>query len=263
MPRPALTVALTLCALLPAAANGQPAATNRPPALEVAVGTWLPAPGIRLSADSDGIAGSEVDLQRDLALGRRAQWDLRLTLTPARRHQFVAETFPLNGQSSTSLPRPLRFVGANYRAGDRIESTLTWNTWRGGYRYAVLQRKALSLGVNLDLWYSDLRLRLQSATADRTGRSRLPIPGLGTSVRYQATTRVWLMGEGSLFVIPDNPDHHFGGRYVNLSGAIAARVAGPLAVQAGLRWIDIRHLGAANTGFGRLAGVNLSAVLQR
>ena len=265
-----LALALVL-ATAAAPVRAQSTSPAVPPRLEVAAGTWVPSPGIRLSADGDGVPGSEVDLQRDLALSRSVQWDLRVTFTPghrgtsgtAGRHQFTAEYLPLVTAATSTLPRSLAFVGGSYAAGQPASSGLTWRTWRGGYRYALRQDERLSWGLNVDLWYSDLRLRVTQQATDREGRSRLPIPGIGTSVRIATSRRTWLTGAGSMFVIPDKPDHHFGGRYVNLSASAAVRIAGPLAAEAGVRWLDLRHLGKANTGFGRVSGVYIGGLVAR
>ena len=271
-----ITPIMSLILVIAATSVGaQPASPAVPPRLEVAAGLWTPSPGIRLSADGNGVVGSAVDLERDLDLSRSAQWDLRVTFTAGGssgapgsvstggRHQFTAEYLPVVTDATSVLPRGLAFVGGSYAAGQAATSRLTWRTWRGGYRYALLQHQRVSWGVNLDLWYSDLRLRITQPTTDREGRSRLPIPGIGTSVRIATSRRTWVTGAGSMFVIPDQPDHHFGGRYVNLSGTAAMRIAGPLAAEAGLRWIDLRHLGKANTGFGRVSGLYIGALVGR
>lgn len=258
-----LAASTGLLLLLPLLTASSAVAQPPAPRLEATLGTWIPAPGLRLSADADGIVGSEVALQSDLGLERQPQWDLRLSVRPARRHRLTLQYLPMLGEASAVLNRDVRFVGATYRNGETVRSTLTWNTWRAGYAYTLFERDRLSLGLSVDVWQSDLRLRMRAGATDREGRSKLPIPGLGTVVHWQASPRVALTGEGSVFVIPDQPDHHFGGRYVNLWGAAAIQVTGPLALQAGLRWIDIRHLGEANTGFGRLTALTVGAVIRR
>lgn len=236
-------------------------AADDPPWIEASLGTWTPAPAIRLSADADGIVGSEINLRTELQLPRRPQWDVRVNLQPVRRHGFTVEYLPLMASATSVLARHVTFVGATYRSGQPVDASLAWHTVRAGYRYTLLARETWSLGLNVDLWHSDLRLRLQSGSTDREGKSTLPIPGIGTSLRWNVSPRAWISAEGSMFVIPDKPDHHFGGRYVNASGSAAWRLTPRLAAQAGVRVIDMRHLGKVNTGFGRITALYAGVVV--
>ena len=88
------------------------------------------------------------------------------------------------------------------------------------------------------------------------------MPTLGVSVRVQISPRFSVRGEASGFFVPDNADRTFGGRFVDAAGYGTWRIRRPLSGQVGFRAIDIRHLGKANEGYGRVTGMYAGALFE-
>lgn len=252
----------------PPAGAGQ-AATPRPeqPAdphrIEVAVGTWYPAPALTLSANDRGIAGTAIDLRNDLQMSSSWVPDVQVRLWIARRHAFRFEYLPIASDGQTALPRDVVYLGQVFRAGAPVRSTLDWRVHRFGYEFDVVKRRRVSAGVNLEVRNSDLRLGLTGSGGDTLGRSHIPMPVVGGLVRVQVQQRLSLTGEAAAFAVPDNAEKTFGGRFVDASGYATLSLARGVAARGGVRSIDIRHLGRNNQGRGRLTGLYLAAVFSR
>jgi hypothetical protein len=229
--------------------------------IEIAAGYWHPGLDAILSGDAAGQIGTAINLKSDLDYDDRGLPDVHLTVWPARKHQVKFEYFPIKNSSELVLKRDLTFVGGSYRAGETINSTLDWKTYRFVYQYDVVQRRRGSVGAIIELRQTDLQLRLTSSSANNPGRSRIPTPGLGVAGQVNATPRLSFSAEATAFAVPDRADRHYGGHYIDFSGGATLRVVRHLSAQGGLRSIDIRHLGATNTGKIKLTGPYVRALL--
>src|SRR5882724_6548559 len=113
---------IALCALVPAAHADIPAALDR---ASVSFGGFYPVVDARLSANGPGVAGTEVNFQRDLAL------DNHRTLTNARLEFLVFDSqgFSIGGyqyskRAGAALARDIQFDGNDYNASAFVQARL-------------------------------------------------------------------------------------------------------------------------------------------
>lgn len=258
----AIALACAPCGLAEAQSGGPVLpAPHAPRRVEVVVGAWHPGPNLRLAATDRDILGTEIDLRRDLAMEPRWLADVQARIRVAQRHAFRVEYLPVLGDGRAVLDRDVTYLGEVFAAGERVTSTLDWRVYRFGYEYGVVSRPNVTASVTLEARHSDLRLGLASARIVTRGRSRIPMPAVGGAVRYAANQRVLLTADAAAFIVADNDEGTFGGRFVDAALNAAVDVAPHLAVQVGVRTIDIRHLGKSNAGRGRLTGLFLGAVV--
>ncbi len=236
-------------------------APHAPRRVVVAVGAWHPGSNLRLAATDRDIPGTNIDLRRDLAMGSRWLADVQARIRVARRHAVRFEYLPVVGDGRAVLQHDVTYLGEAFAAGERVASSLDWRVYRLGYEYDFFSRSSVTAGVNVEARHSDLRLGLTSARVDARGRSRIPMPTVGGSVRYAVNPRVRLTGEAAAFAVPDNDEGTFGGHFIDAAFSTVADVTPHLAVQIGVRTIDLRHLGKSNAGRGRLTGLSVGAVV--
>ncbi len=229
--------------------------------VEVLVGAWHPGPHLRLAATDRDIPGTDIDLRGDLAMEPRWLPDVQARVRVAQRHAFRFGYSPVAADGQAVLQRHVTYLGEVFSAGEHVVSTLDWRVYRFGYAYDFFSGSRLTAAVNVEARHSDLRLGLTSGRVDTRGRSRIPMPAVGGSVRYAVTARVLLTGDAAAFAVPDNDEGTFGGHFIDAAFSTAVDVAPHLAVQIGVRTIDIRHLGKSNAGRGRLTGLSVGAVV--
>lgn len=227
---------------------------------EVVVGAWHPGLNLRLAATDRDVPGTDIDLRRDLAMGSGWLADVQARIRVAPRHAFRFEYLPIVGDGRVVLDRDVTYLGEGFAAGERVTSTLDWRVYRFGYEYDFFSRSRVTAGVNVEARHSDLRLGLTSARVDIRGRSRIPMPAVGGTVRYAVNPSLLLTADAAAFAVPDNDEGTFGGRFIDAAFNTMVDVTPHLAVQIGVRTIDIRHLGKSNAGRGRLTGLFLGAV---
>lgn len=259
---------MVLCAVSSSAAAQT--ATTSPPAqsiapvtepggtrVSIAVGGWRPGPGLRLSGHDDTSQGTPIDLRDDVGMPARWQPAIRADVRLAERHRVRAEYLRVSTDGRAMLARDLRYLGRVFSAGDIVTSSMDWRIYRLGYERTVIRRARTTAGVTIDLRHSNLAFEVGSTS----GRSRIPMPALGGTIRVEATPRLTLHAEGSGFIVPDNDAGTFGGRFVDAGAYATWRLGRTLSARGGIRTIDIRHLGKRNEGRGRLTGIDVGAVV--
>ena len=264
-----LILAVVLCAVSSLAAAQSPAVPTAPSTaptvpepdgsrVSVVVSAWRPGPGLRLSGHDDTSQGTPIDLRDDVGMPARWQPAIRADVRFAARHRVRAEYLCVSTDGRAMLTRDLRYLGRGFAAGDTVTSSMDWRIYRLGYERTVIQRARTTAGATIDLRHSNLGFDVGSTS----GRSRIPMPAVGGTIRVVVTPRLTLQAEGSGFIVPDNDAGTFGGRFVDAGAYATWRMASTWSMRGGVRTIDIRHLGQRNEGRGRLTGLDLGAVFR-
>lgn len=224
---------------------------------------WRPDAALRVSSDGPGLPGSQVDLMNDLGARDHGVPAFGLVLQPARRHRIRFEYLPIRYDSTATLAHDVAFSGSTYRRGDLVRSSFAWDAVNIGYEYDFIARPRLAVGAIGEAKLSWVRQELAGPTADLTRTTSVPAPALGAALRVSPDPRLTLYAEFRGFVVPDGRNGHFGGRYVDLDAGGTIGLARHVGLRAGLRWLNIRHLGAADTARMSFPGVYAGVLFTR
>lgn len=224
------------------------------PKVELSVIYWHPVASMQLSSDAPEIPGTPIDLKGDMSVSDRGFPAVAVAFRPAARHRVMLEYIPIRYDATASIPRTVTFSGATYSSGDRVASTFAWDAINVGYEYDFAMRPRFEFGVVVEAKSTVVRQELRSASADRSRRTSVPAPAVGFVARSALGARVSLYGEARGFAVPDGQNGHYGGRYVDVDGGAAVALASHVGVRAGIRWLNIRHLGESDSTRLSLAG---------
>jgi hypothetical protein len=230
--------------------------------LEGLAGIWDPRARIILSSDAPGIAGTRIDLKRDVGAIDQRFPEFQLTWRPGLRHKLRLQYIPIRFDSTATLPRDLLFNGVTYRAGLPVTARLDWTTYRFGYEYDFIVTRRAMAGFIAEIKHTRVRAELRNAPADEVSRQAMPVPAVGGMVRVYPAPRLSLTGEVTFFGVPDRPDGHYGGHVADLDVSAVWNLTRPLGAQFGFRMIDIDHLGEWNTATFTLKGVYVGALVR-
>jgi hypothetical protein len=191
--------ALALVGAIPATAAAQYAA----PSLEYptlgekyhieASGTmWNPTPSGLVSSAQFGIAGSNIDFNKDLGFVQTRIKDLRIVLRPSTKQKFRIQYTPVQYFSATTLDRNVVFNGINFNVALPIQATFGWNVWRFGYEYDFVSRKRFYVGMLLEARLTKMNAIIASPIDTEFTTVRAPLPSIGV------VGRVYVMPEVAL-----------------------------------------------------------------
>lgn len=93
---------------------------------------------------------------------------LYLTWNIQRRHGLRALLAPLSITETGTAPGPIRFAGETFDAGDPVDATYQFNSWRLTYHYRFLDREHLRLWVGFSAKIRDAKVELTQG--DTTSR---------------------------------------------------------------------------------------------
>ena len=231
--------------------------------VEVFGGLWNPSPDMTISSDEFGIAGTKIDLSRDLGIGTERFGELRLRLRPARKHRFRIDYIPMNYAAQHTVERRIVFRGIAYDIGVPVTSALKWSTWRLGYEYDIVHRSRGYFGVILEAKYTDIEASLEAAPLAREfTHARGPIPALGAVFKVYPLSRLAIGGEVSGFKLPNNLLESFTGEYIDFDVSATVNLIESLGVQVGYRSIDL-NVSSNEEGVAlKLDGVYVGALVR-
>jgi hypothetical protein len=164
---------------------------------EVSGTMWNPAPSGLISSAQFGIAGSNIDFNRDLGLTTSRIKDLRIVLRPSTKQKFRVQYTPLNYLAATTLDRSVVFNGINFNVALPIQTTFDWKVWRFGYEYDFLYKKRGYVGMLLEARLTQMTARLASPIDTEFTTVRAPLPSVGVVGRAYITPEVALNFEVS------------------------------------------------------------------
>ncbi len=189
------------------------------------------------------MAGSTIDLKRDLGLADHAVGEFRLTLHPSLKHKLRLEVTPLRYEQQGALTTDIVFQGETYRVGVPVNSLLDWKAWRIGYEYDFVSGPRGFGGFILDIKYTDLFAELNnpSLRVPKNTQQTLPIPTLGGIARIYIIPQLAITGEITGIAIPDSPSLQFDGHFVEGLLGLTINANRFLAIEASYRALDVAY----------------------
>ena len=262
----ALAAALFCCAA-PAAAQYKPRAVNDPATgekyhIEAGADLWMPTADMTISSEQLGIAGSQIDLKRDLGLTDQHFPALQLQLRPARSHKLFLNYTPVDYNQTATLNQDIIFNGIRYRLGLPVNSDLNWKTYEIGYEYDFVVKNWGFVGFDLEAKYTDVQVSLSSPIAAEFAHARGPIPAIGGIVRYYVVPNISITGQLTGFKIPDSIDSRYNAHYVDLDIYGTLNLSNNVGIKGGYRSRDVGYLIKSDSGQFTMNGIYIGGVLR-
>ena len=255
--------ALLVCALVvsaaPAFAQYRPRPTqSTSPAenyhVELSAGFWNPSADMQITDTAQGLAGSNIDLKKDLGLVDKKFPEFQLVIKPALKHKIRVQFIPISYAQTATTSRDLAFNGQTYPAGSTISSTLDWKAWRFGYEYDVRSSYRGFLGVIVDVKYTDVGATLTSGGRVGVASAKAPIPALGGIGRLYLASNLSVTAELTGFDLPGSWIKTTSGHYADVDMYAMLNFSDQISVKGGYRKFDVAYTLTNDTGTFKLDG---------
>jgi len=216
------------------------------PAALLLVPVGAPAQGARFVLELEGGATwqtrNDVQIPNDETATRFSLADLgdggatpagRLTATwnVAPRHAVFAVAAPLTIEESGIPAVPIAFAGETFPAGQPVDATYRFNSWRAGYRYRVMEGSRASAWIGLTAKIRDAKVELRGGarTARDTDVGFVPLLRVDGDLRLTEATWLRLEADG----LAGGP-----GRAIDASLRVGHALTDDLAVTVGYRTLE-------------------------
>ena len=257
----AAAYALVVCAAAPAHAQYKPQTLNDPATgekfhIEAGAGFWRPTADMKISSEGFGLAGTEIDLKKDLGLTDQSFRALQLTLRPTRNHKFRLEYIPIKYEQTANLSRTVVFNGQAYVIGIPVNSSLDWKAYRIAYEYDFVVKNQGFAGFIIEAKYTDVSVTLATPLIPtQFAHARAPIPALGGIGRVYVVPNISITGEVTGFKLPSSIDKRYGAHYVDVNIYGTVNFNNYVGAQAGFRSLDVFYLVKSDTGSLTMKGL--------
>jgi hypothetical protein len=224
---------------------------------------WSAAPGLDISSDGLGQAGTVIDLVEDLNVEKKMVREVRVVLRPAPKHKFRFNYMPIKYEAEASVPREFVFNGQRYRIGVPVNTTAKLTTYRLGYEYDFFYRDRGYAGVMFDLKYTDIDVTLETPVTSEFMKAPAPIPAIGFTGRGYLAHNTSITGELSFFKVPENLGRdEFGGRYIDFDIYSTFNFNNNVGAQFGYRSVDVDYFTQFDTGRLNFRGPYFTGVVR-
>jgi hypothetical protein len=189
---------------------------------------WQSRNDVQIPNDATGTRFSLVDLVR------KGPWPagrLYLTWNISERHSVRALLAPLSYTETGSFAEPVDFAGERYVAGDPVEATYKFNSWRLSYRYRFLDRERLKLAVGFTAKIRDAKIELAQGgtTSKDTDVGFVPLLYLAADWRFASRWRFVFDFDG----LAGGP-----GRAFDVAGKLGYDVSDRWTIAGGYRTVE-------------------------
>jgi hypothetical protein len=257
-------------AAAPAQAQFRPRPISEPPTgetyhIEGAAGFWFPTATMIVASESLGIPGTVIDFKTDLGLKDKKLPDLRLVLSPSRRHKFRFEFIPIKYDSNGTIKRTIIFNGQRYDVGLPVHSVLDWKAYRYAYEFDFISNNRGFAGFIVEGTYTDVQVNLASTAPgvviNEFARARAPIPAIGGIGRVYVVPNISITGEFTGFKLPKDLVVGTSAHYIDFDLYGTVNFTKHVGAQVGFRSLDVGYIvDTDDTGTFKLKGLYFGVV---
>lgn len=242
--------------------GGNQSASNNAYHIEFGFNLWSPAPDFVIQSESLGIQGTNIDIQADLGLQKKAMYDLRLVLSPAKKHKFRFQYLPMQYTGATRLTGDLIFNGIRFPVDLNVSTDFKWSTLRLGYEYDFVSRDSGFVGIIIEAKYMDAQLQVASPTGVEFARARAPVPAFGGIGRVNIGRHVSVTGEATYFKLPESIDQRYRAHLLDVDIYGTFNFTRNFGVQGGFRRLELGYQVEKDQGQGLLLGPYFGGVVR-
>jgi len=140
-----------------------------------------------------GTTGDDISFTDDLSAETTAYFRARLGMLLGEKHQFYIELAPLTIESSGTLDAAADFDGITFAAGDPLDASFRFDTYRMLYRYLYRNREDERAGFGVSLLLRDAELIVESATQQGTDDNIGLVPLFGFEYARRVGEKWWFV----------------------------------------------------------------------
>jgi hypothetical protein len=193
-----------------------------------------------ITSSNFGIAGSAIDMGKDLGMTATGRYEIRLLLRPSKRQKLRLSYLPQSFTNQTTFKRDIIFNGIKFAQGSTAASTYQWTGWRFGYEYDFVSSDRVFAGLVIEAKYTDAQLEIKSATEREYIQAKAPLPAIGAIVRYYVMPTLSFTGELTGFGIPNTASKRYYAKYLDYDVYGTFYITDNVGVIGGYRSIDVR-----------------------
>jgi len=213
--------------LMVAEAGAQEPATRFAVELETGA-TWQSYNDVQIPNDS---RGTRLSLRELVGSGPWASGRVYLTWQPGRRHGLRLLLAPFSLTETGVSGTPIAFAGANYAAGQPVQATYTFNSYRLTYRYTAHQGSRTTVWVGFTANIRDALIALQQDGVSSRKSDLGFVPLLHVAGQWRPAPRWYLSLDAD--VIAGGP-----GRAEDVAVKLGRDLGRRWAVEAGYRMVE-------------------------
>ncbi len=210
--------------------------------------SWFVAPSGDIKVEDNDI-GTDVDIERDLALGDDTSPGLQLLFRPWQSTILAFGYQSLSFQGSNTIERAIQFGGQTYVVGADVESELDVAFYDLDLRRSIIQELDSELSWGLGVSVLDVDASAEGQTAGgvekESGSAVAILPNLALGGRFQPTDFFYVRCEARGIYAGSY------GHIADVDAAIGATVARYFTLEAGYRifdfGLDVRDVNAGIT----------------
>lgn len=178
-----------------------------------------------------GDQGTFISFSGELESNPKMYGRVRAAYRFKARNEMVLLFAPLKIKYNGSVERDVFFQGINYPAGSQLNATYKFNSYRASYRYYLLDRNKLEVGVGLTLKIRDALIGLESGElqSDKTDFGFVPL--INFVVRWHPTDRFGMLLDGDALAAPQ-------GRAEDVLAAVTYKWSENIFMKAGYRILE-------------------------
>lgn len=149
-----------------------------------------------------GNTGTLFSMKSDLEPAPQAFLRLRLGYTIKSRHTLSLLYTPLTVTANGSCDRPISFEGLSFPASNELEGKYTFNSYRITYRYALVRKPTLEVGLGFTAKIRDAAISLSNENdfSSKTNVGFVPI--INFKVHWKVNERTGLLLQGDALAAP-------------------------------------------------------------
>jgi hypothetical protein len=178
-----------------------------------------------------GAGGTKFSLTRDLKSEAAGYFRLRLGLNLGRRHSLSVLYAPLTLRAEGAPNDDLVFVSETFPAGASLSGRYTFNSYRLTYRYELIDRPRLRLGIGVTAKIRDAVIRIEGAGRSAEKANVGFVPLLNAVLEWRFSRPAGLLLEIDALAAPQ-------GRAEDVFLGVLARLAKGLSLKAGYRFVE-------------------------
>jgi hypothetical protein len=178
-----------------------------------------------------GEAGTFISFSDEFSSDPKFFQRIRSGVRLGQRGEVLALFAPLRFTYTGAVDRDIFFQGETYPAESQLTATYKFNSYRATYRYYVLEREKLDIGLGLTLKARDAIIAIEGGGLKTQKTDFGFVPLINFVVHWQPTERIGLLLDGDALAAPS-------GRAEDVLAALTFRANENLTLKAGYRILE-------------------------
>jgi hypothetical protein len=183
---------------------------------------------VRIPGDEGTFLSLSADLKSTSSFYTRA----RVAYKISERSELLGLWAPLKMEYSGQLNKDVVFQGVTYPNNSQLNTTYKFNSYRATYRYYLLQKSNLDIGLGVTLKVRDAYIAFQGDQGRESSKTDLGVvPLINFSIHWKPTERFGLLLDGDALAAPQ-------GRAEDVLLALTFRASENLTFKGGYRILE-------------------------